>query len=165
MRNHIKIAILIASATLASSASAQINIKAVKVAGGFQNPVLGVSPPGDFRRLFVVEENASRIRILDIQTGTVKPTPFLNLPTGKVVTGGERGLLGLAFHPNYQANGKFYVNYTDSGSDTVVECYQVSATNPDIADPNPVGIIIGPIFQPQTNHNGGMIAFGSDGML
>ena len=166
MRNQLKISILIASATLlASAASAQINVKAVKVAGGFQNPVLGVSPPGDFQRLFVVEENASRIRILDIQTGTVKSPPFLDLPPGKVVTGGERGFLGLAFHPNYQVNGKFYVNYTDSGSDTVVECYQVSAANPDIADPNPLGIIIGPIFQPQTNHNGGMIAFGADGML
>jgi hypothetical protein len=74
-------------------------------------------------------------------------------------------LLGLAFHPDYEQNGKFYVNYTDTGSDTIVECYQVSTTNPDVADPNPVSTIIGPIFQPQANHNGGMIAFGPGGYL
>jgi hypothetical protein len=165
MRTQLKIVTLIASASLLGSvAHAQINIEAARVAGGFSKPVLALSPPGDYRRLFVVEEDAARIRILDIQTGSVKATPFLSL-AGKVQAGGERGLLGLAFHPNYQQNGKFYVNYTDTGSDTIVECYQVSSTNPDVADPNPVSTIIGPIFQPQTNHNGGMIAFGPDGML
>ena len=149
MRTQVKIVALIAAASLLGSvAHAQINIEAARVATGFQNPVLAISPPGDYQRLFIVEKAAARIRILDIQKGNVKPTPFLNL-AGKVQTSGERGLLGLAFHPNYQQNGKFYVNYTDTGSDTVVECYQVSATNPDIADPNPVGTIIGPIFQPR----------------
>src|SRR5690606_31523463 len=86
----------------------------------------------------------------------------------KILSGSERGLLGLAFHPNYEQNGRFYVNYTKSGSnsgDTIIEQYTVSASNPDVADPNSAVVVLGPVNQPNSNHNGGHLEFGPDGFL
>jgi len=78
---------------------------------GFVSPLYVTAPPGDSQRLFVVEQGGT-IRILDLQTQTVRPTPFLTI-TG-ISSGGEQGLLGLAFHPNYASNGFFYVNLTNA---------------------------------------------------
>lgn len=126
---------------------------------GFTDPV-EITHAGD-SRLFVVEQGG-RIKILN-SNQTVNPTPFLTLTTATISTGGERGLLGLAFHPNYAANGFFYVNYTRTGDGaTVIARYTVSA-NPDIA--NTTGTVLLTIPQPFSNHNGGSLKFGSDGYL
>ena len=126
----------------------------VKVAGGFSQPLYLTAPAGDLNRVFIVEQNSATIKI--IKNGTVLATPFLNIDP-KVGSGRERGLLGLAFHPNYASNGYFYVNYTDNSGDTVVARYKVSS-NPDIADQNSEQIMM-TVDQPFSNHNGGMMAF------
>jgi glucose/arabinose dehydrogenase len=119
------------------------------------------SPPGDQTRLFVVEQGGT-IKILDRATGNVLST-FL---TGTGITsGGERGLLGLAFDPNYNANGRFYVNYTDANAAITIARFVVSASNPNIADPNSRVILVSIPHPTFTNHNGGMLAFGPDGCL
>ena len=115
----------------------------------------------DDERLFVVEQGGT-IKIIQ-PDGTVNTTPFLNI-SGEISSGGERGLLGLAFHPDYTNNGYFYVNYTKSNGDTQVSRFSVDATNPDIADENSELPIIS-YAQPFSNHNGGCIAFGPDGYL
>lgn len=132
------------------------------VASGFNRPV-AITHAGDgSNRLFVVEQHSGLIRI--IKNGSVLPTPFLNI--GNLVSkGGEQGLLGLAFHPQYQTNGLFYVYYTDlvGVGNSVVARYRVSA-NPDVADPaSAVQVLY--VTQPYANHNGGTIAFGPDGYL
>jgi glucose/arabinose dehydrogenase len=137
-----------------------------RVASGLNRPVFVTHAPGDETRLFIVEQRGV-IKILDLTTETILGTAFLNidaLVAGPVNTFDERGLLGLAFHPDYATNGFFYVNYTNNGSDTTVSRYSVSA-NPNIADPASAEIILF-INQPQTNHNGGWIGFGpNDGYL
>ena len=101
--------------------------------------------------------------LLRIYDGTqLLPTPFLDV-SGLVTSGGERGLLGLAFHPNYTGNGYFFVNYTDSAGDTVVARYTVSA-NPNVADAGSAVIALR-VDQPFANHNGGQLQFGPDGYL
>jgi glucose/arabinose dehydrogenase len=111
-------------------------------------------------RLFVVQKGGL-IRILNAD-GTVNTTPFLNL-TGLISSGGERGLLGLAFHPAYTTNGYFFVNYTNATGSTVIARYSVSASNPNIA--NTTATVLMTILQPFANHNGGSIKFGPDGFL
>jgi glucose/arabinose dehydrogenase len=129
------------------------------VASNLSDPVHLAAPAND-SRLFVVEQPG---RILIIQNGQVLSTPFLDI-RAKVTAGGEQGLLSVAFHPSYQANGFFYVNYTDVNGDTRVERYQVSTGNPNAADAASAKLIIA-IAQPAANHNGGQLAFGEDGKL
>ncbi len=132
------------------------------VAGSFSSP-LAVRHAGDGSgRLFVVERDG-RIRIID--GGSVLPSPFLDIDP-LVLSGGEQGLLGLAFHPAYAKNGFFYVNYTRAASpddQTVIERYTVSG-NPNVADPDS-GMEVIVIDQDFGNHNGGDIHFGPDGYL
>lgn len=136
-------------------------IKTQRVANGFSSPLFLTSPPGDFGRQFVVEQNSAQIKI--IKNGTVLPIPFIDLDS-EAGGGGEGGLLGLAFHPNYQNNGFFYVNYTNTLGDTVIARYKASA-NPDVADVSSE-FIIATIDQPFGNHNGGMMVFSpNDGFL
>lgn len=111
-------------------------------------------------RLFVVQQGGL-IRILN-SNGTINATPFLNL-SSLVSTGGERGLLGLAFHPDYATNGYFFVNYTNISGSTVIARYSVNPSNPDVA--NPTATILMTISQPYSNHNGGSLKFGVDGYL
>lgn len=127
-------------------------------ASGFSGAV-EITHAGD-DRLFVVQQGGL-IRILNAN-GTINSTAFLNL-SGLISSGGERGLLGLAFHPNYASNGYFFVNYTNTSGNTVIARYSVSTTNPDIA--NTTGVILMTITQPYSNHNGGSIKFGPDGYL
>ena len=136
-------------------------LDAIRVASGLSFPVFVTAPPGDFNRVFIVEQ-AGTIRILNLNTGVLNATPFLTVPGLDTV--GERGLLGLAFDPDYASNGKFYVDYTAPGGafgqgiSRVVQ-YQVSS-NPDLADTTPANIKIMLSFdQPQNNHNGGWIGF------
>src|SRR5690606_8211689 len=102
-----------------------------------------------------------RIRI--IEDGELLPAPFLDI-VSKVGSGGERGLLSVAFHPDYASNGRFYVNYTDRSGDTRVERYTVSTADPNRADEASAKLILG-VEQPFSNHNGGLLLFGPDGML
>ncbi|WP_396162345.1 PQQ-dependent sugar dehydrogenase [Flavobacterium sp.] len=127
-------------------------------ATGFASPV-EITNAGD-SRLFVVQKGGL-IRILNAD-GTVNATPFLNL-SSLVTTNSERGLLGLAFHPNYATNGYFFVNYTNLAGNTVIARYTVSAANPNIANTNETVLMT--ITQPFSNHNGGPLKFGPDGYL
>lgn len=131
------------------------------VAQGFTNPVFMGSPPSD-PRLFVVEQ-AGLIKI--VKNGSVLPTPFLNI-TGLIQWSSESGLLGLAFHPNFASNGYFFVNYSRLGDNaTMIARYQISSTNPDVANPASAKILF-TVAQPFYNHNGGMLAFSPmDGLL
>ena len=143
----------------APSGSAQ-NLSTQRIASGLASPVWVGAPDGDLERLFVVEQNSGRIKI--IKNGTILPTPFLDV--GSISQGGgERGLLGLAFHPDYMNNGRFFINYTNNSGNTQVVEYSVSA-NPDVANTAPVQSIFA-VNQPFSNHNGGDIAFGMDGKL
>jgi len=133
----------------------------VEVATGFDMPVYVTSPPGD-PRLFVLEKTGA-VRI--IEDGLVLPEPFLDVSVPSITElGDERGLLGLAFHPDYAQNRKLYVFYTDPGSDTVVEQYLASEANPNLADPASATEVFF-LDDFAGNHNGGTIQFGPDGYL
>lgn len=122
--------------------------------------ITDVTHAGD-SRLFVAQQNGL-IRVVQ-SNGQVNPTPFLDV-SGLITSGGERGLLGLAFHPNYASNGFFYVNYTNRSGDTAVARYEVSA-NPDVADAS-TGTVLLTVDQTYANHNGGDLVFGpGDGFL
>ncbi len=121
---------------------------------------LGIHNAGD-DRLFIVEQGG-QIKILNADA-TVNPVPFLNI-TSIISSGGERGLLGLAFHPDYANNGYFFVYYTDNSGNTQVARYTVDESDPNIADPTSALLIIDAV-QPFSNHNGGCIQFGADGYL
>ncbi len=134
-----------------------------EVVSGMNRPE-GLMNAGDGSgRLFVVEQPGL---ILILKDGTVMPTPFLDL-TQKVNCCGERGLLGLVFHPQYSENGFFYVDYTErSGNQlfTVISRFKVSANDPNQADPSSELRILH-IDQPFLNHKGGQLQFGPDGYL
>lgn len=143
-----------------------------QVAGGFASPVALAVPDDGTNRLFIVDQ-AGLIYIID-DTDTLLPTPFLDI-SDRLVTlnagGDERGLLGLAFHPDYATNGRFFVYYSaplragGTGAHTnQVSEFQVDSGNPNLADPNSEKIII-QIDHPQSNHNAGPILFGPDGTL
>ena len=131
----------------------------------WQPIVSGLERPDDLQadgsgRLFVIEK-VGRIRI--IQDGQLLPKPFLDITDRVGSQGNEQGLLGLAFHPQYSQNGRFFVNYTDKNGDTVIARYQVSG-DPNAADQGSEVKLLG-VDQPYANHNGGVLAFGPDGYL
>ena len=105
-------------------------------------------------------EKTGGIRL--IKDGSLLPTPFLDL-SGRISAGGEQGLLGLAFYPDYATNGRFVVHYTDPAGDTHLSIFHVSA-DPDVADPASELVIL-TADQPYANHNGGQMLFGPDGLL
>ncbi len=136
-------------------------VSADLIASGMDRPVYLTAPAGD-ARFFVVEQPGVIQLFID---DTMQKTPFLDIRALVRDTGNEQGLLGLAFHPNYATNGRFYVNYTAASpsGDTVIAEYTVSADT-NVADPASARIIL-QIDQPFGNHNGGMIDFGPDGYL
>lgn len=140
-----------------------------RVATGLSSPMFVTHAPGDGTRLFIGERGGT-IRILNLQTGLLEPTPFLTVPG--VLTNGEGGLLGMAFHPDYANNGLFYINATLSNPTTIVykgevspfsshvRQYTRSTANPNVADTNPLTIkTVITYVQPQNNHNAGWIGF------
>src|SRR6185369_9278597 len=146
--------------------------RVIQRATGLNSPI-GIANAGDgTNRLFIIEQGG-RIRIWN--GTTLLPTPFLDI-TSLVLSGGEQGLLGLAFHPNYETNGFFYVNYTCRGTapacsgggfgsaDSVLARYSVSANDPNVADPTSARIMT-VIDDPFSNHNGGNLIFGPDSFL
>lgn len=129
------------------------------VQDGLSNPIYVTHAPDDPTRLFILERDGY-IRIL--HNGTLLSRPFLDI-SSSTSTGSERGLLGMAFHPDYENNGYFFINYTNLDGDTRVVRYSVSA-NPDSADEASAMIVLA-VDQPFGNHNAGMLAFGKDGYL
>jgi len=128
-------------------------------ADGLRKPI-GIASAGD-SRLFIVEQDGT-IAIIDTN-GIINPVKFLDI-TERVVSGGEQGLLGLAFHPDFKSNGWFYVNYIGSGDSTHISRVSVSKDDPDRADPFSELKLLS-FSQPFKNHNGGDIKFGPDGYL
>ena len=127
---------------------------------GFANPVFMTSAHDGTGRLFVVEKGG-RIKVIR-RDGTVLPTPLIDL-SARVSKGSEQGLLGLAFHPNFRTNGKFYVDFTNLAGATVINEYRLSPPGSNrVTLP---GRRVLTIAQPYANHNGGDIAFGPDGFL
>lgn len=161
-RNFVPFALLVAlTIGVFAPVSAAQKVRAALVTGGLNDPLLALSPPNDFDRMFILEQNTGQIRIFKAGMGLLG-TPFLDI-NAISSSGGERGLLGMAFHPDYANNGYFFINFTDNGGNTVVARYTVSA-NPDIADAGS-GQSILTAGQPFSNHNGGHLAFGPDGYL
>ena len=136
-------------------------LKLQTIASTLNSPVFLTAPRGDTNRLFVLEQGGT-IKVLDRANGNMLST-FLTL-TG-LTSGGEQGLLGLAFDPNYTTNGRFYVHYTDANGAITIVRFLVSPTNANIADPASQVILVSIPHPTFTNHNGGMLAFGSDGCL
>lgn len=145
---------------LSNSLWAQNRLRLEEFASGLDLPV-DITHAGD-DRLFVVEKRGF-IRVLE-SDGSLVEKPFLDIDSLVNSGASERGLLGLAFHPNYAENGYFFVNYTDNSGQTQVSRFKVSPDNPDVADASSQKKILN-IFQPFTNHNGGDLAFGPDGYL
>jgi len=136
-------------------------VKLVKVLGGLHRPVLIAAAPGDTSgRLFVIEQ---RGKIVVVRAGKVKRTPLLDL-TGRLSTGNEEGVLGLAFHPRFAENHKLYVDYTDRARATHVVEYRTRADDPDQVDPATARELL-KVDQPYSNHNAGNLTFGPDGKL
>lgn len=129
------------------------------VASGLSTPILVTAPPGD-SRLFIVEKNG-RIRI--VANGVLRSEPFLDL-RGRVSTGSEQGLLGLAFHPDFATTRLFHVNFTDLQGTTRVVAFRASGNDPDQADFTSEREVLA-VAQPFGNHNGGHLLYGPDGML
>ncbi len=131
-----------------------------RVASGLNSPMFATFAPGDSKRLFIGERGGT-IRVLDLETESLLETPFLSIPG--VLTGGEGGLLGMAFHPDYLNNGKFYVDVTleDGVGGTPFSSYIREYTNPtptgNVAATTPKAIMNW--TQPQSNHNAGWIGF------
>ena len=136
-------------------------VRLVEVATGLDRPVALVAPPGDPRRRLFVVEQVGRIRILE--NGKLLRGAFLDLRRD-VSRANEQGLLGLAFHPRFVENQRFYVNYTNRAGDTRVVEYRVRADRPDEADLASARDILR-VDQPYANHNGGHVLFGPDGKL
>ena len=141
--------------------SAAVTLGFVTFKTGFTNPVAIANAGDGTGRVFVVEQ-AGRVRIVT-RTGVLLTTPFLDIHT-RVSCCGERGLLGLAFHPAYRTNGRFYVSYTDGNGSLVVGEYRRTSTNANRASTSERRIITIP-HPGHANHNGGQITFGPDGYL
>ena len=154
---------LLLAAAPACSRPAPGAYRAILVVEGLHKPLYLAQAPGDSARYYIVEQSG-RIRILN--GGRLQASPFLDL-SAEVFNpdargGGERGLLGLAFHPGFATNRRFVVDYTDREGDTRIVEYR--AASPDAADPASARLVL-QIEQPYTNHNGGMVEFGPDGAL
>jgi len=155
-------AIALAAFTLVPAASdAGIRVAAERTAGGFTLPDYVGAPPGDTTRLFVAQKTGE-IFIINLPSGTVNPTPFLDIHERVVSDANEQGLVGVAFDPDFASNGRFYVDYTAPGGAfahgvTHVSRFTLTA-DPNIADPNSE-IVMLTVDQPQANHNGGWLAF------
>lgn len=144
------------------SVEAQTEIQLVPVASNLSSPVLVRNSHDGSHRLFIVEQPG---RILVLPPGAASPlsTPFLDIRT-KVSFSGERGLLGLTFHPQFASNRRFFINYTRAGDGaTVISEFKASASDNNLAGTEEKTILT--IAQPFSNHNGGMIDFGPDGYL
>lgn len=134
-------------------------VRLQEIVSGLSVPLYLTAPPGDAARLFIVEKTGA-IRI--VKDGVLLTDPFLDL-SSRISNGGEQGLLGLAFYPDYATSGRFIVHFTDPAGNTTLSRFQVSA-NPDVADAGSELVVLTET-QPFANHNGGQVVFGPDGLL
>ena len=148
-----------ANASVAYADTGALRLTLQEVVSGLIAPLFLTAPAGD-ARLFIVEQ-AGSIRI--VQDGIVLATPFLDI-SARASSGGERGLLSMAFHPQYADNGFFFVYFTELSGDLAIERFRVSPGNPNLADPAPLRILT-IAHREFTNHNGGLVAFGPDDYL
>ena len=160
-----RFAIVVCTVLLIATTPAEAQLQGHVHASGFTSPVAFVQDPSDRTVQFVVEQGG---RIRAVRNGAILGTDFLNL-AGSISCCGERGLLGLAFAPDYASSGRFYVNFTNTAGDTVVARF-VRSSNPLVADASSRFDLQldGPrryVPQPYANHNGGHLAFGPDGYL
>src|ERR1044072_3054064 len=147
--------------SIASAQNAPAAIQLEPVASGLSSPVFVTSALDGTNRLFIVEQQGL-IKVL--QPGSSSPTVFLNITSKVLSDGNEQGLLGLAFHPQFSVNRRFFVNYTrQTDGATVIAEYRASVSNPNLAGTAEIPLLT--FAQPFPNHNGGMIAFGHDGFL
>ncbi len=142
-----------------SDGVSDVSLAVEEVATGLSRPLHLTSPSGD-PRLFVVEQGGV-VRVIG-GDGTLQGEPYLDL-TGRVESGGEQGLLSLVFHPDFTDNGRFFVNFTDTSGDTRVEEFDVDPVANALSQTQ--GDLVIGVDQPASNHNGGLLKFGSDGML
>ncbi len=155
--------LLLLSLVLAVAPAAQITLQTAFPSVSFSSPIELVSAPGDSSRIYVAEQGG-RILTLDTDSATPTATTYLNVST-RLTSGGERGLLGMAFHPEYETNGYVYLHYSGSGDGrTVLARYTRSAANPLTADLASEVVLL-TVPQPFSNHNGGKLAFGPDSLL
>lgn len=159
----IKMGVLLSFIFLFNIIKAQTDIVRSFPQLSFSNPV-DIQHAGDnSNRLFIVSQEGV-IHVFENDDNVSSSTTFLDI-TSKVLFSGEQGLLGLAFHPNYENNGQFYVNYTTSNPRrTIISRFLVSSTDANLAETTSEQIIL-EVNQPYSNHNGGQIAFGPDGFL
>ena len=143
-----------------TAAPGQVRLRLMPVAEGLDRPVFVTHAGDGSGRIFIIEKSGT---IRTLAAGRLLARPFLDVRERVGSAGSEQGLLGLAFAPDYDRSGHFYINYTDRRGDTVVARYQVTA-DPDLADPASESVLL-KIAQPAANHNGGMLAFGPDGLL
>jgi glucose/arabinose dehydrogenase len=146
------------TAPAAPAADQPVNLKLIT--NDLKQPVFATHAGDDSGRLFVVEKGGT---IAIVRDGQRAPKPFLDVTSLVTSRGSEQGLLGLAFHPDYRNNGRFFVYYTAQNGDNTLARYQVSS-DPDVADPNS-GVVLFAVPDPAPNHNGGMLAFGPDKYL
>jgi len=156
----IVVILLAPTAANAAVVPASIHLDLTPVASGLSSPLLVTHAGDGSDRLFVVEQTG-KVRI--VKGGDLQSASFIDI-SRSVSGGGEQGLLGLAFHPSYEINGKVYLSYTDLNGTSVIREYRVSASNPDRVD-GTSGRTLLRVKQPYANHNGGHIAFGPDGYL
>jgi glucose/arabinose dehydrogenase len=149
-----------ATAAITYAAQGSLTLSLQKVASGLSSPLFLTAPAND-PRLFILERPGA-IRIL--QNDTLLSAAFLDI-RDRTTTEGERGLLSMAFHPQYATNGFFFVCYTDLNGAIVVDRFKVSATDPNLADPQSGTRVLLIPHAEFNNHNGGLISFGPDGLL
>jgi len=159
MRLQAVVLMILGGSLWASAQSVRIDLEPF-IASGLNQPVYLTNAHDGTNRRFVVEQPG---RVSVMQPGSSMRMTFLDI-TGRVLSGGERGLLGLAFHPQFASNRRFFVDYTrrPDGA-TVIAEYRVSTSNPNVAETSETVLLLIP--QPYENHNGGMIEFGPDGYL
>jgi glucose/arabinose dehydrogenase len=174
MKKKLGLALLCTAAASMAQVTVPPDVTLTQFATGLSSPVALRNAGDGSNRLFVAQQGGA-IRILS-SAGALNPTPFLTINgstqcqwSGNTVTpgftsGGERGLLSLAFHPSYTTNGRFFVNFTDGAGDTVVARFNRSAGDANLADPASC-VILFRVDQDFANHNGGNVLFGPDGFL
>ncbi|HXC51449.1 MAG TPA: PQQ-dependent sugar dehydrogenase [Candidatus Limnocylindrales bacterium] len=141
--------------------TAGTSIDAILVSSDFIAPIFLTAPRLDARRVFVVERGGL-IRILNLVDNSIDPTPFLDI-SDLTTNGGERGLFSMAFDPDYESNGRFFISYTNTSGDLVLARYEVS--DPNTADESTRKELVLVPHPGAANHNGGQLQFGSDGYL
>src|SRR5918992_160882 len=134
------------------------------IASGLAAPTFATSAPGVPDKLFITEKDSSRVVVLDLGTNEVSAQAFFDVPAAEMSSAGEGGLLGLAFHPAYATNGKAYLALTNEAGDSEIWEITRAGSNPALADPSSARVVM-TVDRTATNHVGGWLGFGPDGLL